>query len=109
MKTSNLCDLIPLYGPWPGHERPSVLFRSRMGSLLSLNPFDSSLVNANQLLSGSSGSGKSVLTNILIMQMLKENPKAYFIDIGGSYRKLVENLGGQYVDLGVSDTLSINP
>lgn len=109
IKTSNLCDLIPLFGPWPGHAQPSVLLRSRMGSLVSLNPFDPSLGNANQLISGGSGSGKSVLTNILLTQMLKENAKVFFIDIGGSYRKLTENLGGQYVDLGVNDTLSINP
>jgi len=109
IKTSNLCDLLPLYGPWPGHEQPSVLFRSRMGSLLGLSVFDSSLSNANQLISGGSGSGKSVLTNIFIAQMLKENPKVYFVDIGGSYKRLAENLGGQYVELGVNEHLSINP
>lgn len=109
IKTSNLCDLVPLYGPWPGHEAPSILLKSRMGSLLSFNPFDSSLSNANQLVSGGSGSGKSFMTNLLLLQMLKENPKVFFIDIGGSYRKLTENLSGQYVELGVNDHLSVNP
>jgi conjugal transfer ATP-binding protein TraC len=109
MKTSNLCDFVPLYGPWPGHSTPSILLKSRMGSLLSYSPFDASLSSGNMLVSGGSGSGKSVFTNILVMNMLKENPKVFFIDIGGSYRKLSENLGGQYVDLGVNETLSINP
>ena len=109
VKTSNLCDLIPLYGPWPGHERPSILLKSRQGSLLSFNPFDGSLSSANQLVSGGSGSGKSFMTNILLLQMLKENPKVFFVDIGGSYKKLCENLGGQYVELGVNDALSVNP
>ena len=109
IKTSNLCDLVPLYGPWPGHETPSILLKSRMGSLLSFNPFDSSLSNANQLVSGGSGSGKSFMTNLLLLQMLKENPKVFFIDIGGSYRKLTENLSGQYVELGINDSLSVNP
>lgn len=109
VKTSNLCDLVPFYGPWPGHETPSILLKSRMGSLLSFNPFDSSLSNANQLVSGGSGSGKSFMTNLLLLQMLKENPKVFFIDIGGSYRKLTENLSGQYVELGVNDHLSVNP
>ena len=49
------------------------------------------------------------MTNILLMQMLKENPKVFFVDIGGSYKKLSENLGGQYVELGVNDLLSVNP
>lgn len=109
IKTSNLCDLVPLYGPWPGHERASILLRSRQGSLLSFNPFDNSLSSANQLVSGGSGSGKSFMTNILLLQMLKENPKVFFVDIGGSYKKLSENLGGQYVELGVNDSLSVNP
>jgi conjugal transfer ATP-binding protein TraC len=109
VKTSNLCDLVPLYGPWPGHETPSILLRSRQGSLLSFSPFDSSLSNANQLVSGGSGSGKSFMTNILLLQMLKEDPKVFFVDIGGSYKKLSENLGGQYVEFGVNDTLSVNP
>lgn len=109
IKTSNLCDLIPLYGPWPGHTSPSILLKSRMGSLVSLNIFDSSLANANQLVSGGSGSGKSFMTNLLLLQMLKENPKVFFIDIGGSYKKLTQNLSGQYVELGVNDHLSVNP
>jgi type IV secretory pathway VirB4 component len=109
VKTSNLCDLIPLYGPWPGHETPTILLKSRMGSLLSFNPFDSSLSNANQLVSGGSGSGKSFMTNLLLLQMLKENPKVFFVDIGGSYKKLSENLGGQYVEFGVNDNLSVSP
>lgn len=49
IKTSNLCDLIPLYGPWPGHDKPSILLKSRQGSLFNFNPFDSSLSSANQL------------------------------------------------------------
>lgn len=109
IKTSNLCDLLPLYGPWPGHAKPSILLKSRMGSLLSFDPFDFSLSNANQLVSGGSGSGKSFMTNILLLQMLKENPKVFFVDIGGSYKKLSENLDGQYVELGVNEHLSLNP
>lgn len=109
VKTSNLCDLLPLYGPWPGHSTPSVLLKSRMGSLISFSPFDPSLSSGNMLISGGSGSGKSALTNFILMNMLKESCKAYLIDIGGSYRKLTENLGGQYIELGVSEGLSINP
>jgi hypothetical protein len=109
LKTSNLCDLLPLYGPWPGHKMPRALLRSRMGSLLGFDFFDPSLSNANQLISGGSGSGKSALTNILLLQMLKENPKVFFVDIGGSYKKLCENLSGQYVELGVNGAISINP
>lgn len=109
VKTSNLADLLPIYAPWSGTQFPSVLLRSDSGSLLKFDPFDSEFTNSNMLISGGSGSGKSFLTNVLLMQMLKENPKVFFVDIGGSYQKLCENLSGQYIPLGVSEKISINP
>ncbi|MBI2711755.1 MAG: ATP-binding protein [Bdellovibrio sp.] len=109
MKTSTLADLLPLYGPWPGHERPSILLRSRMGSLVRFDPFAQDLTNYNHVVSGGSGSGKSFLTNILLLQMLKETPKIFIVDIGGSYKKLCDNLGGQYVPLTVGSGMTVNP
>lgn len=109
IKTSNLCDLLPVYGPWSGHSDPKILLRSRLGSLVSFSPFTSELTNSNQIVSGGSGSGKSYMTNILMMQMLKENPKIFIVDIGGSYKKICENFNGQYIQLGVDTDLSINP
>ena len=109
IKSSNLCDLLPVYGPWVGHKDPKILLRSRLGSLVSFNPFTSELTNSNQIVSGGSGSGKSYMTNILMMQMLKENPKIFIVDIGGSYKKICENFNGQYIQLGVDTDLSINP
>lgn len=109
VKTSNLCDLLPVFGPWQGHSDPKILLRTRLGSLLSFDPFTSELTNSNQIVSGGSGSGKSFMTNILMMQMLKENPKVFIVDIGGSYKKICDNFDGQYVALGVESNLSINP
>lgn len=109
VKTSNLADLLPLYGAWTGTTEPSILLRSSSGALLKFDPFDSEFTNSNMLISGGSGSGKSFLTNILLMQILKENPKIFFVDIGGSYKKLCENLEGQYLPLGVSEGICINP
>lgn len=109
VKTSNLADLLPLYAPWAGHNKPSLLLRTHAGSLFSFDPFDSSHTNANQLISAGSGAGKSFFTNLFILQMLKENPRVFFVDIGGSYQKLCENLDGQYVPLGVDCGISLNP
>lgn len=109
IKSSNLCDLLPVYGPWSGHDNPKVLLRSRLGSLVSIDMFASELTNSNQILSGGSGSGKSYMTNILMMQMMKENPKIFIVDVGGSYKKICENFEGQYIPLGVDTALSMNP
>lgn len=109
VKTSNLADLLPVYGAWAGTQNASILLRSNTGSLLKFDVFDSDYTNSNMLISGGSGSGKSFLTNILLMQSLKENPNIFFVDIGGSYKKLCENLAGQYIPLGVAEGISINP
>ena len=109
IKTTTLTDFLPIYGPWQGNARPSLLLRSRMGSLVGFDPFSEKLTNYNHVISGGSGSGKSFLTNILLLQMLKENPRIFIVDIGGSYRKLCEHLGGQYIPLGVGAGLSVNP
>ena len=109
MKTSTLADLLPIFGPWPGHEKPSILMRSRMGSLVRFDPFAQDLTNYNHVVSGGSGSGKSFLTNVLLLQMLKEVPKIFIVDIGGSYKKLCDNLGGQYVPLSVGAGMTVNP
>jgi len=41
--------------------------------------------------------------------MLKAAPRIFVIDIGGSYKKLCEHLGGQYIPLGLSSDLTMNP
>ncbi|USN48503.1 MAG: ATP-binding protein [Pseudobdellovibrionaceae bacterium] len=109
IKSSNLADLLPLYGPWTGHQEAKILLRSRVGSLVKFNPFSRALTNANQIVSGGSGSGKSFLTNLLLIQMLKEDPLVFIVDIGGSYKKTCDNLSGQYIPLGVDSDLAINP
>ncbi len=109
LKTSNLADFIPIYGPWAGHATPRVLLRSRLGSLLKFDPFSPDLTNANQIISGGSGSGKSFLTNVVLMQTMKENPQVFIVDIGGSYKKMTQNFDGQYIPLGVDSGLSLNP
>lgn len=109
LKTSTLADLLPIFAPWKGHDKSAILLRSRDRSLVTFDPFDSSLTNYNQIVSGGSGSGKSFLTNILLLQMLKDSPKIFIVDIGGSYKKLCDNLSGQYIPFGHTSKLSINP
>jgi conjugal transfer ATP-binding protein TraC len=109
VNTSVVADLLPLYGNWRGFENPSVLLRTREGSLISFDPFSREFTNSNMIVSGGSGAGKSYFANSLISQMLKENPKVFILDIGASYRRTCENLGGQYIELGIKSNLSINP
>lgn len=109
IKTSNAADFLPVFGPWTGHETPRVLLRSGEGSLVGFDPFSKDLTNYNQIITGGSGSGKSFLTNLILLQMMKERPKVFIVDIGGSYKKLCENLDGQYIPFDLTSSLSLNP
>jgi len=40
---------------------------------------------------------------------MKENPRVFIIDIGGSYAKVTDNFEGQYVPIGTDSSISLNP
>ncbi len=109
MKTNNLADFLPIYGPRLGDAEPVVLFRNRLNGLVSFNPFDPSLPNYNALVTGSSGAGKSFLNNCILLQELARGLRVFIIDIGGSYKKLTEALDGQYLEMNLSDNYKLNP
>jgi conjugal transfer ATP-binding protein TraC len=108
-KTNNLVDFLPLYGPREGDDDPVVIFRNRLNGLVSFNPFDSKLPNYNALVTGSSGAGKSFLNNCILVQELARGLRVFIIDIGGSYKKLTEALGGQYLEMDLSEQYQLNP
>jgi conjugal transfer ATP-binding protein TraC len=109
VKTSNASDLLPLFGVWEGHEIPRILLKNAQGGLFSVDPFSLDLSNHNQIITGGSGSGKSFLTNLLLLQLLKENPKVFIVDIGGSYQKLCSHLDGQYLSFNLTSDFALNP
>ncbi len=109
MKSNNLTDFLPLYGSDFGDSRPMVLTHTRSGSLYSLDPYDSKLTNYNALVTGSSGTGKSFANNFLMLQQIGRGVKLFVIDVGGSYKKLTELMGGQYFEINLSEKYSLNP
>jgi len=74
---------------------------SRSMERCSLALFSPENHNFNLFACGSSGSGKSFLVNSLIASLKTEEPNSQVtvFDVGGSYRKLVANLGGKSLDL----------
>lgn len=109
MKTSNVADFLPLYEPTHGSETPACLFKNREKGLFKYDPFSPSLPNYSTLVTGASGSGKSFLNTCILTQFLKLNPWLGIIDIGGSYKKLVTALNGDYFEVKLDEQYAINP
>ncbi len=100
VKTDNLADFLPIYEPYTGRGvSPVCLFKNRQTGLVAYDPFDERLPNYNGLVTGSSGAGKSFVNNLILLQFMTQNPVVFIIDIGGSYKKLCEFMGGQYIEI----------
>jgi len=85
--------LLPLFADWPGTGTPTLNFVSRNGQLINVSLFDSGY-NYNCCIAAQSGSGKSFLTNEIIVSYLTEGARIWVIDVGRSYQNLAETLDG---------------
>lgn len=109
MRSRMAADLVPLHHGWRTGERPRVLLRTVEGSLLAMDLFDRTNVQAPMVfVSGRSGSGKSFLVNQLLLQNYLESTRVLILDIGGSYEKLTRLLGGDYRAFDPASPLSVN-
>jgi len=107
--TDNAADFLPLIGPWRGSDRPLILFGHRSGALVPFDPMDPRLPAYNQLVVGSTGSGKTMLANLLTLNLLPTQPLVTIVDRGGGYRTLTQLVGGQTVWLGPGTDVAMNP
>lgn len=105
--TSYISDLLPVFGPPQSVSEPVLLLRNEYNTITYFNPLSSHFKNRNGIIFASSGAGKSFTLNYLIMNTLAEDPIIIIIDVGGSYKKQVESLGGKYFR--ISDEYTINP
>ncbi len=92
----NATHMLLAWQPWTGAASPPLLVENGRGHLVGYDPFDPGLDNPNACMAGTSGSGKSVTTNYLLCHLLAGGAKALIVDVGGSYRRLVDLFDGQY-------------
>lgn len=86
-------------------------FVDRAKRLQSFDLFLSQRASQSAVISGKTGEGKSFLTNYLLLTFINQNSNGhvYIIDVGGSYRRLVETVGGGYYPLRVDAGINIDP
>lgn len=77
------------------------------GSLVIFDRF--SLENANSVLFGKSGSGKSYLVKLEALRSLMFGTEIIIIDPEAEYKPLAEAVGGEYISFGFQSQAKINP
>jgi type IV secretory pathway VirB4 component len=80
------------------------------GSLHLFDQFSGAFLAYNAIISGKTGSGKSVLANALSQSLLSDPTlRMVKIDVGGSYKKECELLGGTEITFSLDQPSGINP
>ena len=87
------------------------------GILYGVNQHDGSLIifdrytleNANSVILGKSGGGKSFLVKLEAMRMLMMDVDVIIIDPENEYKKLAGSVGGEYIEFSTSSQYHINP
>lgn len=77
------------------------------GSLIIFDRF--SLENANEVVLGKSGSGKSYLIKLEIMRQFMLGTEVIVVDPEGEYGTLAKTLGGEVVEFSANSPIKINP
>jgi conjugal transfer ATP-binding protein TraC len=101
--------MLPVIGEWKGTGTGGALaLAGRRGQVMLFDLFDSN-TNFNGVIAAESGAGKSFLANDLIVSYLQQGAIVRIIDQGGSYEKLCEALGGEYIIFDESHDVCLNP
>ena len=77
------------------------------GSLIIFDRY--SLENANEVVLGKSGAGKSYLIKLEVLRQFMFGTEVIIIDPEGEYEALSKTLGGEYVSFTPSEPVKINP
>ncbi len=87
------------------------------GIMYGLNQHDGSLIifdrftleNANSVILGKSGGGKSFFVKLETERLLMMDIDVLIIDPENEYQKLTESMGGEFVEFSAASTYKINP
>lgn len=110
-------ECVPIYNPIVlagksniESQKDHFVFHRKNDSLDGFDLFDQSYANFSACIFGKSGSGKSVLTNLLTRSLLNDPMnKIIKVDVGGSHSKETAALGGEEFRLTMSEPSGINP
>lgn len=110
MSSLNAASLVQVQGDWRGNspDAGGPLMISRSGQLASFNLLESS-TNYNFVVVATSGSGKSFFTQELVGDFLSKAGIVRLIDVGRSYNRFCDRIGGQNIVFDAESPVSLNP
>lgn len=111
MTSLHAASLVQVQGDWRGtNGEGGSLLISRSGQVAAFDLRDSP-TNYNFAVVAESGAGKSFFVNDMICDFLSTSAKSIvrIIDVGRSYKKICERLGGQFLVFQPDNPISLNP
>ncbi len=108
--TPNAADLVPVEMPWRGTRRsPLILIETPYRQLIPYSMFDPDLPDANGVLMASTGGGKTLLAQQLLLMAARSGALISIIESGDSYRPLIELMGSKMIEVSLDSDATINP
>jgi len=110
MSSLNASAMVQVQGDWrgTGEDKAGLLLTSRSGQIATFDLLQTT-VNYNFVVVAASGSGKSFLTNEIVCDFLSKGGIARLIDVGRSYARFCEVMGGENVVFDPENPMSLNP
>ncbi len=110
LPASAVANLYPLNYSGKTDEKGFYIGRDKFGTniLVDFDNRSDDKTNANVLILGNSGQGKSYLMKLVLTNMRESGKSVIILDAEHEYKDLTDNLGGTYLDL-MSGEYMINP
>lgn len=108
MDTTSLASTFPFTSAMLTQDK-GVLYgiNQQNGSLIVFDRY--SLENANEVVLGKSGAGKSYLIKLEVLRQLMFGAEVIIVDPEGEYEQLATSLGGEFLSFTPSSPMKINP
>jgi len=108
--TPNAADLVPVEMPWRGTRRsPLILFETPYRQVIPYSMFDPELPDANGVLMATTGGGKTLLAQQILLMAARSGALLSIIESGDSYRPLIELMGSKMIEVSLDSDATINP
>jgi conjugal transfer ATP-binding protein TraC len=107
--SQNAANMLPLIAEMKGMRTPRLTVVGRRGQILFWDPFGNNRGNYNVCVAGISGSGKSVTVQEIVCSLVASGGRVFIIDVGRSYKKVCNLLGGEFIEFNKETPLCLNP